>query len=52
MHNFVIVIRSAYFGAQEHRKYAKSVRVNRSANGTNSRTKISFNSNKYENMSV
>ena len=38
MHNFdiVIVIRSAYFGDQEHIKYAKSVRVNRSANGTNS----------------
>ena len=30
MHSFVIVIRSAYFGAQKCRKYVKSVGVNRS----------------------
>ena len=30
MRSFVMVIRSAYFGAQKRRKYAKSVGVNRS----------------------
>ena len=33
MRSFVIVIRSGYFGAKKHRKYAKSVGVNRSAKG-------------------
>ena len=31
MRSFVIVIRSAYFGPQKRRKYAKSIGVNRSA---------------------
>ena len=30
MGSFVIVIRSAYFGAQKRKKYVKSAKVNRS----------------------
>ena len=33
MRSFVIVIRSAYFGTQKRRNYAKCVGVNRSGHG-------------------
>ena len=42
VHSFVIVIRSAYFGAQKHRKYAKNVGVNRSAIDTRVRHILSL----------
>ena len=35
MRSFVIVIRSVYFGAKKHRKYMKSIGVNRSVEARN-----------------